>query len=1249
MRKAQNIKAILAWANQFKFLLMFFLLFSAAVIMQRRVIQTETFSVDSKHIEIQIHNLETELVNLVSETKKNYLDGIFFETDSLSTWMIEKDYSEYTNRGFSVLVYKNDTLRFWSENTVPVPHYLSDNEFFNKKIVQLGNGWFLIDKAEIENGLVIGLLRIKNNYTYENRFLDNSYREDLAIPSSVKISDEPSTYGKIIRNKNGDPIFSLVPVSNVIPVRELGAWVGILYFLSFAFLFLFANEMFKRIAAYQNGEWYLVLLTLIIIMGRIAMIRFKFPFFVYSLVFFEPEIYAGYQFSPHIGDLLLNAVVLLFLSANLFRIFPIEKILSKLHEKSVVLFVILQNLLLFAVGFYLAWISNITNDLVQNSNIELRIHLITKIDIFSIISYIILGLLFTSVVIPTDRLLKLYALHSTYKRFLLYFLPVYIVAVAVYYFIHNFDYQYLALVYAALILFVSFTRFIGKEYRYFNLAILVVLFSTHIVLTVYTYVEENKNDESKILITQLEDERDLVAELLLSEIGERMNTDPMLIRMITNTIPDHKLTVHDYLKRKYFFGFWEKYKLTTTLCGNVLTYPEANQAENCERYFLKNIKEFGHKLENSDFYFIGNRDGTITYFGKFSVPVTLDERRITVYIQLKEILSDIRLGYPDLLIDESDVSKNIFADYSYAKYRKGKLVSKSGDFPFDLNDRAFSDFPDGEFVRKDGYLHHLHRGTQGNLIVLSRLQIKPFEYLTAFAYLFVFLNVILLPAVVVSNPSFLLKKFKPDFKNRIRFSMLFILLVTFLLFTGGTIFYAVLRHQEIQNEQLAEKMQSVITELKHKLAAEDKLTPEWKSPGYEHLDELLIKFSQIFFVDINVYDLNGFLLATSRPEVFERGLISKEINRNAYNSLVFNKKALLIQKEHIGLLNYSSVYIPFENKDNQVLAYVNLPYFTDDDNLQKNISNLLITTINIYVILFLIALVIAFFISTNITRPLRMLQSKFKNVELGKKHQEIKYKKDDEVGALVAEYNRMVEELEISVKKLAESERENAWREMAKQIAHEIKNPLTPMKLSVQLLQRSWADNKEDFETRLTNVAQTLIEQIDTLSSIASEFSAFAKMPKAQDEEVNLGAKLKTVVQLFQNTRDIDVKLELHGNENVSILADKEQLSRVFINIVKNGIQSIPEGIHGKIYVELTTYGNYAKITIEDNGSGIPDDKKGQLFKPSFTTKTTGMGMGLAIVKNIVNSANGEIWFESELGKGTKFFIEFPILTNSND
>jgi len=211
-------------------------------------------------------------------------------------------------------------------------------------------------------------------------------------------------------------------------------------------------------------------------------------------------------------------------------------------------------------------------------------------------------------------------------------------------------------------------------------------------------------------------------------------------------------------------------------------------------------------------------------------------------------------------------------------------------------------------------------------------------------------------------------------------------------------------------------------------------------------------------------------------------------------------------------------------------------------------------------------------------------------------------------------------------------------------VAHEIKNPLTPMKLSIQLLQKTWYDKTmpdKDFENRLNKVAQTLIEQINTLSSIASEFSAFAKMPKTRNEEVEIVKKLKNVTALFENENNIDISLKLNGIEELYIIADKEQVSRVFINLVKNAMQAIPKSRKGKILIQLEKGKNKAIIIIEDNGEGISEQQKKRLFEPSFTTKTTGMGIGLAIVKNIITAAGGNIRFESSKNKGAKFFVEF--------
>jgi two-component system nitrogen regulation sensor histidine kinase NtrY len=225
---------------------------------------------------------------------------------------------------------------------------------------------------------------------------------------------------------------------------------------------------------------------------------------------------------------------------------------------------------------------------------------------------------------------------------------------------------------------------------------------------------------------------------------------------------------------------------------------------------------------------------------------------------------------------------------------------------------------------------------------------------------------------------------------------------------------------------------------------------------------------------------------------------------------------------------------------------------------------------------------------------------------------------------------------------LSRSERESAWREMAKQIAHEINNPLTPMKLSVQHLQRSWHDNRENFDEYLEKVSRTLIEQIDNLSFIASEFSYFAKMPKAFNEEINIVDKVRNTLTLFSNTENVDFVFE-HESEEIQVFADKEQLSRVFINLIKNAIQSIPDTRQGKVSISLILNGQMVRVSITDNGKGIPEELQGKLFTPSFTTKSSGMGLGLSIVKSIIESFGGNISFKTKVNHGTTFVFELPV------
>ena len=255
----------------------------------------------------------------------------------------------------------------------------------------------------------------------------------------------------------------------------------------------------------------------------------------------------------------------------------------------------------------------------------------------------------------------------------------------------------------------------------------------------------------------------------------------------------------------------------------------------------------------------------------------------------------------------------------------------------------------------------------------------------------------------------------------------------------------------------------------------------------------------------------------------------------------------------------------------------------------------------------------------------------------------ISWKGRDEIGKLIEEYNRMIIELEESTERLAKSERENAWREMAKQVAHEIKNPLTPMKLGLQHLQRAWTDDDPNFNEKFERFSNTFIQQIESLSLIASEFSNFAQMPQTTKELVDLKEIVSNVVDLYKNTNDIEIHLGYLPSLQSIVMADKDQMIRTFNNLIKNAIQSIPSQRNGQINIDMMNDKGHFLVMIQDNGAGIEEEMQSKIFQPNFTTKNSGMGMGLAIVKNIIINAGGKIWFQSELNKGTTFYVSLPL------
>jgi two-component system nitrogen regulation sensor histidine kinase NtrY len=615
-----------------------------------------------------------------------------------------------------------------------------------------------------------------------------------------------------------------------------------------------------------------------------------------------------------------------------------------------------------------------------------------------------------------------------------------------------------------------------------------------------------------------------------------------------------------------------------------------------------------------------------------------------LFIELNSDVDAFQAGYSELLLDKNYQGYVKLKDYSSAKYINGNLVLRTGEFPYDKTDAEYVDKGSDYIIfHREGFKHVLYKN--GNItVVISKPELAVVDVLISFAYIFAFILLISnLLLITMKRPGYK-TIFIFNFRQKLQVSFIAILLFSFISIGIVVAFFSIRQYQTKHHENIKEKVNSVYTELDSRLSMERNLSNDWRDENNSSLNELLFKLSNVFNTDINLYNKNGLLIATSRPEVFYRDLTSRRLNMDALINLYNLTKSEYIQSEKIGSLEYISAYVPFYNTDNQLLAYLNLPYFRMQSVLAREISNLIVAIINFTLLLIVITMSIAVIISSRLTSPLRMLSTGLASFELGKKSEHLSYDGRDEIGDMVKQYNRMVDEIEASANKLANSEREFAWREMAKQVAHEIKNPLTPMKLNIQQLYKSWKDSVPGFEKKLEKFTKNQIEYIENLSSIASAFSSFAKMPGANPVEVDLLEQVKTTLELFKNTDNLTFRINWPHENKIMVFADKEHLNGIFSNLIKNGIQSVPSGKEGVIKINLELKGDKVVVSVSDNGTGIPDELKKNLFIPNFTTKSSGMGLGLSIVKRYVESANGKVWFESQQNIGSVFFVELPVI-----
>ncbi|AZQ43013.1 sensor histidine kinase [Nonlabens ponticola] len=482
-----------------------------------------------------------------------------------------------------------------------------------------------------------------------------------------------------------------------------------------------------------------------------------------------------------------------------------------------------------------------------------------------------------------------------------------------------------------------------------------------------------------------------------------------------------------------------------------------------------------------------------------------------------------------------------------------------------------------------------------------------------------------------------MKLYKNSLRNRIFFSMILLTLISSILIAGVSIYQYSEQGKDYHNKRLERKEEAILESFNYELKKTDFEVTTEKLPLIfkTEIDDI----SDIHGLPVNMYDLKGRLLKTSSKKLVKDDL-EKQLSQETLTRLRDADSGRYVVEFQENGESYRSSYTYLKDDQFKNIAIINLPYLENDDFINYELREFLYRIGMVYAVMLFFTILIAFILSRYVTRSIRYISDKIKELNIAKRNQKISVDVagTEEINTLVISYNAMVDELEESAVKLATSEREQAWREMAKQVAHEIKNPLTPMRLTVQSFERRFDPEDPDARDKIKEYSNSLIEQIDVMSNIAGAFSTYATMPAQKNEQTNVPKITQLALDIFNDSH-------IHYEEDASELCaifDRTQLIRVVTNLVKNALQAQHEQRHMDIKVSVTHDENNIYLKVSDNGTGVAPENESKIFEPKFTTKNSGMGLGLAMVKQIVESFNGTITMETLYGSGTTFTVTLP-------
>jgi signal transduction histidine kinase len=1055
-----------------------------------------------------------------------------------------------------------------------------------------------------------------------------------------------------VKNADGKVLFGLKKKDKATDIGP--GWLSLsLRVLAIIFVLIFLNVTGLEIVHKKGWIKGLIFLSGTILLLRVVSYVAPFPFDFKALDLFGPYTYASNRLHPSLGDLLVN-VILLFWVVSFFKLPAIK------YFKSLPDFVGLKGwkanflLSIFLIGLSFGSAALIRS-LIVDSQISYDVTDFFRLNIYSFVSFIILGLIVLTFFHISH--LSLFLLHKC----------VDCASYAKYLFVAVIGFLYLSINLNnpsssgnLLVLLWLMCYMLIMEKRMEDIFVPIIRSSFFLVWLIFfaasisgliIYQNHYKEiEKQKQVAEKLAAEADPLAQNVMV-IGITNITEQFLAENFKRLNHENfNKIIKDSLINENFSTFLNRYDTRLFTFDNYF-HPLYNE-DSTEYSDLNSLISKGNKTAYADLFYYQNPYYNFGFLYKKEIKDLFQNTLGYFFVTAEPKKYKNQALFPELFNQVKSAEEDL--DRTYAVYNKGVLMSSVGDYNFlSRIPKEFLLRQEYREQRKGDYNELWYNAGNNKMVIIVKNASFFIEFITLFAYLFgSFLFIIVLfqlgRFLIRFKFSYkaLKKGLKLNFRHQIQSAIIFISIFSFLVIGIATISFYIRRFKQTNQDRLVKAIKILGDEIETQVARHgifDDAIKIYELGAGSELEKTFKEIAEIHNVDANFFDLNGNMRVSTQPMMYNKGIFSRMMDPNAFYKLRYKNEIQVIQEEKVSDFAYLSVYVPIKDENGQLYAYLNIPYLNTQKELNQEISNFLVTLIVLNAFIFVIAGAISVLLTNRITNSFALIGSKMKEINLGKANEEITWDANDEIGALVNGYNKMVKKLEESAHALAKSEREGAWREMARQVAHEIKNPLTPMKLSIQYMQRAFKEKKPNSEAMAERVSATLVEQIDQLAKIASDFSQFANIGSVKMEEFDINEILNSLVNLYSANERLNIVFN-HPPKKAVISADRTQINRLFTNLFQNAIEASDARPQVAITINEIINANKLHIDIIDKGSGIPEEKRHNIFTPNFTTKSSGTGLGLAMCKGIVEKANGRIWFDTEDGKGTTFHVLLPLV-----